>query len=420
MPDAHSKFSASASERWLACPGSMVLSVAAERTSTAYSAWGTLAHELAAKHLEEGDEPAGYLGRIFQVDGHAVTVDEDMVACITSYAETVRDFKGDDGVLLVEQRVSYGGYLDLTDHQAFGTADAIIARGEELIVVDLKTGVGVEVSAQQNTQMCLYALGALQAYQGVCADFKRVRMVISQPRIKKAPSEWDCSVEYLEAWGRSDARMAVIYCQDAATTYGTHSDWEARFLRPGEKQCRWCAAKATCPALRNEVLATAVGSAPASVDEFEAVMDTRAVHAESLRDSDADWIAACLNKVDLIEDWCKAIRTEAERRLFAGEEVPGYKVVAGKKGARAWDKSVDVEALLKTMRLKDDEMYDRKVISPTTAEKLAKAGTIGPRQWGKLQEVITQSEGKPHVAPLSDSRPALEIKPVADDFEKLA
>ena len=134
----------------------------------------------------------------------------------------------------------------------------------------------------------------------------------------------------------------------------------------------------------------------------------------------ADFLSVALSKVDLIEDWCKAIRTEAERRLFAGEEVPGYKVVAGKKGARAWDKSVDVEALLKTMRLKDDEMYDRKVISPTTAEKLAKAGTIGPRQWGKLQEVITQSEGKPHVAPLSDSRPALEIKPVADDFEKLA
>lgn len=65
-------------------------------------------------------------------------------------------------------------------------------------------------------------------------------------------------------------------------------------------------------------------------------------------------------------------------------------------------------------------MYDRKVISPTTAEAWPRPARSAPRQWGKLQEVITQSEGKPHVAPLSDSRPALEIKPVADDFEKLA
>jgi hypothetical protein len=68
------------------------------------------------------------------------------------------------------------------------------------------------------------------------------------------------------------------------------------------------------------------------------------------------------------------------------------------------------------MRLKEAEMYDFKLISPTTAEKLAKAGTIGPRQWPKVLEKITQSEGKPHVAPLTDSRPALVVTPVVDDF----
>lgn len=68
------------------------------------------------------------------------------------------------------------------------------------------------------------------------------------------------------------------------------------------------------------------------------------------------------------------------------------------------------------MRLKEAEMYDFKLISPTTAEKLHKAGTIGPRQWPKVQALITQSEGKPHVAPESDSRPALVVTPVVDDF----
>jgi hypothetical protein len=68
------------------------------------------------------------------------------------------------------------------------------------------------------------------------------------------------------------------------------------------------------------------------------------------------------------------------------------------------------------MRVKLEDMYDFKLISPTTADKLAKAGTIGPRQWPKLQSLITQSEGKPHVAPSTDSRPALVVTPVVDDF----
>ena len=68
------------------------------------------------------------------------------------------------------------------------------------------------------------------------------------------------------------------------------------------------------------------------------------------------------------------------------------------------------------MRLKESEMYDFKLISPASAEKLAKAKVIGPRQWPKVQELITQSDGKAHVAPASDSRPALVVTPVVDDF----
>jgi len=71
---------------------------------------------------------------------------------------------------------------------------------------------------------------------------------------------------------------------------------------------------------------------------------------------------------------------------------------------------------MKPMRLKLEEMYDLSLISPTTAEKLVKAKTIGPRQWNRLVPLITQSDGKTHVAPVSDERPALDVKPVTDDF----
>lgn len=72
--------------------------------------------------------------------------------------------------------------------------------------------------------------------------------------------------------------------------------------------------------------------------------------------------------------------------------------------------------MLKSMRLKQEEMYDFSLISPTTAEKVLK-GT--PKRWKRIEPLITRSPGKPSVADASDKRPALDIKPTADDFEEV-
>jgi hypothetical protein len=126
-----------------------------------------------------------------------------------------------------------------------------------------------------------------------------------------------------------------------------------------------------------------------------------------------------MSKADLIEGWLKAIRAEVESRLLAGESVQGYKIVQGKRGNRAWADKAEAEALLKSMRLKVEEMFDLTLISPTSAEKLAKAAVIGPRQWPKVQALITQPEGNPSVAPESDKRPALVMSAVANDFDDM-
>lgn len=180
-------------------------------------------------------------------------------------------------------------------------------------------------------------------------------------------------------------------------------------LNPAEKTCRWCSAKATCPALAKKVQED-VGA------EFEAMQDDAIPLIESLGIPTDDTLTAKMNAVGLIEDWCKAVRAEVERRLFAGVPVEGYKLVEGRRGSRKWTNEQEVEATLKSMRLKLEEMYDFSLISPTTADKLHKAGTIGPRQWPRLQDLITQSEGKPSVAPASDKRPALVIAAAADEF----
>jgi hypothetical protein len=409
---AHSKWSASGFESIMLCPGKKVLEQGKPDNTSKYAAEGTAAHQVLTWALQEERPATAYIGRVIEADGFVFEVDQDMAGHVQVCVDYANDLKGDDGTIFADIRVNYSSYLGVAEQEAWGTADVIVCRGTEVIVVDFKYGMGVEVDAERNPQMSLYGLGALQAYHGLVADFETVRLAISQPRIKRAPSEWDCSVEDLETWGRGRARNAVLDCQDAEdrAQYGTGNEWIESFLSPAEKACKFCRAKATCPALRDDVAVT-VNMNAASPEEFAADEVCKVSSG-----SDENWLSAALSKADMIEDWCKAVRAEVERRLLAGDGVPGYKLVQGKKGNRAWDKPAEAEAVLKTMRLKEAEMYDFKLISPTTAEKLAKAGTIGPRQWPKVQSLITQSEGKPHVAPLTDSRPALVVTPVVDDF----
>ena len=134
---------------------------------------------------------------------------------------------------------------------------------------------------------------------------------------------------------------------------------------------------------------------------------------------DNEHLAVCMEAVDLVEGWAKGVRAEVERRLLAADPVPGWKLVQGKQGNRQWVDEEDAAKALKSYRLKNDVMYDWSLISPTTAEKLAASGVIKERQWNKLQGLITRSAGKPSVAPVTDARPALEIKKVVDEFDTL-
>lgn len=427
MPEAHSKYSASRFEADMLCPGRRVLERGQPNRSSVYADEGTAAHEVLSMALTEDRPAAAYLGREIRVSktdpNDTIAVTDDMVAAVQVAIDNIRDIVG-DGMLLSEQRVCYASYIGVPDDEGWGTSDIIAARGDELQVHDYKHGQGVRVDAEDNEQMKLYGLGALVAVNDLLGPFKTVRLVIHQPRIHHAPSEWTIAVEELESWGRSTARSAVATMRNAETA--TREELEAVFLRPGEKQCKFCRAKALCPRLRNEVATTVFVAKPAAPDEFEALPATVVQH---VKPADSAWLSAALGKVDVIEDWCKAIRAEVERRLLAGDTVPGFKLVQGKQGNRAWKSAAEAEAVLKAMRLKQDQMYDFSLISPTSAEKLAPkfdkdgrvkpgqdATPIGERQWKKLQTLIVRPPGKTHVAPLSDERPAIEVKPVADEF----
>ncbi len=378
----HALLSPSGAHRWMRCPGSLDLEAREPQSSSFYAREGTAAHMLAAKVLEAGVQTAQFLGADLEVEGQMFRVDHDMVQYVDMYVRKVRECSA-GGTLYVEHRVYFGQMIGQSDEEASGTADALVILADELQVHDLKYGRGERVDAWEiatyngaeqrvpNPQLGCYGLGALAHYM-LTHHIARARLVIHQPRLNHI-SEEVFTVEELLAFG---VRLA-----DAAKLALAKSGQ----LVPGEKQCRWCRAKATCPALREQVLA----QVQAEGDEVS---------------MPADDLAGAMAKVDLIEDWCRAVRAKVEENLLAGRAVPGYKLVEGKRGNRRWADAAAAEAAMKAARLKVDEMYERSLMSPTRLEKVLKERG---RVWAKLEPLITQSEGRPSVAPESDPRPAL-------------
>jgi hypothetical protein len=396
---AHARLSPSGAHRWIACPGSLALEAKFPDDSSAYAAEGTLAHDLAGQCLEDKISPDTFVGRRFEVDGFVFTVDQTMADHVADYISLVNEY-AEGGVLLIERRVDFSPVIGVED--SFGTADALIIKGETLTVIDLKYGMGVAVSAENNPQLMLYALGALNDY-GDLADFTEVCVVIHQPRLNTVSEYW-IKVEDLEAFGE-EAKAAAAVGLDAIELHNTIDDWDDKYLEAGEKQCRFCKAKGTCPALRAEI-DNVVGDV-ATVDDMKSFLTS----------VEADALGTAMDKVDLVEQWCKGVRAETERRLIANMQVPGYKLVEGRKGNRQWADEDQAEALFKSFRFRQEEMYNFKLISPTQAEKMLKDN---PRRWTKLEKLITRPDGKLSVAKATDRRPEKAIADVAGELRALA
>ncbi|HSV48337.1 MAG TPA: DUF2800 domain-containing protein [Ramlibacter sp.] len=430
MPDIHAKLcSPSGAEGWFACAGRIVMEAPFPDDGNDASDNGTARHTVVSVCLDKGQAVSAWVGHKVPLDAKGerrVTYKADWVDEDQDYVDTIRKL-AEGGDLFVERQVNFERFTEVKG-DSFGTLDAGVFvplpdGTHEMIVADRKTGYH-EVPVEKNKQLQLYALGLYDEFSMVY-DISRVRLIIHQ----RGAREWDCSIEDLLAFAQ-EARSRAITVQNAVAMHGQvdQAEWEATFLNqsPTEDACRYCKAMATCPSMQRTVQEIVGGDFALLATGVE--IDTAPMPNDNL--------ATAMSAAGLIEDFIKAVRAEVERRLLAGTEVPGFKLVLGKAGARKWKDADAAEQALKAMRLKVEEMYDLSVISPTSAEKLApkfdKKGkvippkdgapppAIGPRQWLSLQPLIGRSDPKPSVAPVTDKRDAYVPTPVADDFEPVA
>jgi hypothetical protein len=430
----HSLLSASGSPGWLACYGYLAQRAVMPNSSNPASRKGTAGHDVVAQVLdallrrEASTDDLGtnrlscldYIGDCVAVDGDEIEIKEDFAEELQSYVDLVwRLYKEHpDAVLMVEVQVNYAQYLGVEQKLAWGTSDAIIVIPslKKIIVIDLKTGYR-RVVAMGNGQLRLYGLGSLAEVE-MAWEIDTVEMMIVQPpHGDSGITSEEMSVADLRMWARTEAAMAAqhgVRNYEVAVAQGLDAIPVGEYA-PGEKQCEWC--NPLCKGRFQEVVnSLAGGFVDLDAPEEGTVMKAITARVPILADLDGQALGERMKMANFLEDYLTKLRSAVEVRLLAGQPVPGFKIVQGKKGSRAWADEEKAAKTLKRVLGTKDAMTEPKPISPTAAEKFVKAGKLSARQWSALEDLITQKEGGRHVAREDDPRPAISCGPDRSAF----
>ena len=372
----HALLSASSAHRWLACPPSAVAAEAYPRQDTEYTREGTLAHEVAEAVYNRKILPENETR-----DGTNECVTREMIDHANAYRDYIHEqVKGPGATILLEQRVDFSPWVP----EGFGTCDCIILQGDTMTVIDYKYGVGVAVSAKNNPQMKLYALGALNDY-GIAYDVKNIEMHIFQPRIDNISTD-TTTVEELLTWAEKDVKPIAA---KAAQGKGSYS--------PGD-HCKFCPHAGKCRAL------TKACTEHIETHGIKAKVETLAPFE----------VAKILEMKPLLALWIKRVEAQALNDLLEGKEIPGYKVVEGKQGNRKWTDEYKVAKALENAGYAFDDVTETKLLSPSALGK-----KIGNKKVAELLiDYVERAPGAPTIAPETDKRPAYDrLAEAKKDFE---
>ncbi len=406
MPDVHALLSASSSKQWLHCPPSVRLQENFPNESSVYAAEGTFAHEVCEYKVRKYLKERVKRPQSEEYDTEEIEQITDVYAeFVISIIEQMKE-NGCEPLAFVEERVDYSHIAP----SGFGTADMLIIGKDEqgrgiLHVCDFKTGAGVFVDADHNSQMMLYALGGLAAY-GFLYDIEIVRMSIIQPRLDNI-STFECSRQELEDWGESIKPTALLAFEGKGEQHP--GDW-----------CRFCRVKPVCKACADEALALCRED---FLDLDAGAFDDTAEESDMTAPYEADTqttvfkqpglipiseLAEILPTLNRISSWIEAVFAfVSSEAINHGVPIPGYKVVEG-RSKRVF---TDTKAVADTAVANGyTDLYKQSLITLTEFEKM-----MGKKKFNELLgEYVAKPPGKLALVPESDPREPVDLTATPD------
>lgn len=406
MPDVHALLSASSSKQWLHCPPSVRLQENFPNESSVYAAEGTFAHEVCEYKVRKYLKERVKRPQSEEYDTEEIEQITDVYAeFVISIIEQMKE-NGCEPLAFVEERVDYSHIAP----SGFGTADMLIIGKDEqgrgiLHVCDFKTGAGVFVDADHNSQMMLYAIGALAAY-GFLYDIEIVRMSIIQPRLDNI-STFECSRQELEEWGESIKPIAKLAYEGKGKQHP--GDW-----------CRFCRAKPVCKACADEALALCRED---FLDLDAGAFDSAAEESDMTAPYEADTQTAVFKQPDLIpiaelaeilptlnriSSWIEAVFAfVSSEAINHGVPIPGYKVVEGRRKRVFTDTKAVVDTAVQNGYT---DLYKQTLITLTEFEKM-----MGKKKFNELLgEYVAKPPGKLALVPESDPREPVDLTATPD------
>ncbi len=368
----HALLSASSAHRWLKCPPSAIECANIIEPPSTFALEGTEAHELCEYKVNEALGRSSPDPRI-----HLEYWSPEMEVNTDSYATYVMEQLEEakklcpDPLIMLEQKLDFSKWVP----EGFGTGDCVIVADDEIKIIDFKYGVGILVDAYKNPQMMLYALGALEVFDGIY-DIQQVSMTIFQPR-RDNVSTFTCTKEELLTW--ADEVLAPI----ALLAKNGEGEYEA-----GD-HCQFCKIKATCRkrAEYNLDMAQYDFKEPSQMSPSE--------------------IADILPKVDELVSWANDIKDYALKQAMSGTKYQGFKLVEG----RSTRKYTDDKAVADTVLSAGYDPYEKKLMGITAMTQL-----LGRKKFEELLgSMVYKPPGKPTLVKDADKRS--EINTANDDFK---
>ena len=389
MPDRHALLGPSGASRWLVCTPAPRLEETLPEKPSIFAARGHLAHELAELKVQRWLDPKGVTTRTYNAKVRKlqerqfqdeVLWDPTMDGHTDAYLDFIKETANalpERPFIAVEREVDLSAYVP----ESFGTADLIMIGSGILHVIDYKNGAGVPVSAFENTQMKLYALGAYLMY-GMLFEIGTIRMSIYQPNVSPEPQTWETTTPALLEWADGIKPAAIRAFKG-----------DGEFV-PGE-HCRFCRAAATCRAHAEHML-KAEGFAP---------MLPPLISLEEASD--------ILTRTRELAGYITKLEEYILEQCLDGQEVPGWKAVEGRSNRRF----TDIDAAFKRARelgVAEELLFERKPITLSQLEK-----TLGkPVFEEKLNEFVTKPPGAPTLVPDTDKRPPMKKATAQEDFKE--